>query len=74
AQGNHRAQYNLGLLYAAGDGVPRDLGQAEAYFRAAASELPAAAARLAEIRRSPRPTVNAVDHGRDHGRDLGRAP
>ncbi len=52
AHGNRRAQYNLGQLYAAGDGVPRNLDQAEAWFRAAAPDLPAAAERLAALRRA----------------------
>ncbi len=51
AHGNHRAQYNLGQLYAAGQGVPRNLDQAEAWFQAAAAELPAAAGKLAQLRR-----------------------
>ena len=52
AHGNRRAQYNLGQLYASGDGVPRNLDQAEVWFRAAATELPAAADRLAALRRT----------------------
>ncbi len=52
AHGNRRAQYNLGQLYAAGDGVPRNPDQAEAWFRAAAVDLPAAAERLAALRRA----------------------
>lgn len=52
AHGNRRAQYNLGQLYAAGDGVPRNPDQAEAWFRAAAPDLPAAAERLATLRRA----------------------
>lgn len=63
AHGNRRAQYNLGQLYAAGDGVPRNLDQAEAWFRAAAPDLPAAAERLAALRRAgearPRPPAPA---------------
>jgi TPR repeat protein len=49
AHGNRRAQYNLGQLYAAGDGVPRNLDQAEAWFRDAAADLPAAAEKLAAM-------------------------
>jgi len=52
AHGNRRAQYNLGQLYAAGDGVPRNPDQAEAWFRAAAADMPAAAEKLATIRRA----------------------
>ena len=52
AHGNRRAQYNLGQLYAAGDGVPRNPDQAEAWFRVAAPDLPAAAERLAALRRA----------------------
>ncbi len=52
AHGNRRAQYNLGQLYAAGDGVPRNPDQAQAWFRVAAVELPAAAERLASMRRA----------------------
>lgn len=52
AHGNRRAQYNLGQLYAAGDGVPRNPDQAQAWFRVAAVELPAAAERLASMRRT----------------------
>lgn len=52
AHGNRRAQYNLGQLYAAGDGVPRNPDQAEAWFRAAAPGLPAAAEKLAALRRA----------------------
>ncbi len=52
AHGNRRAQYNLGQLYAAGDGVPRNPDQAEAWFRVAATGLPAAAERLAALRRA----------------------
>lgn len=64
AHGNRRAQYNLGQLYAAGDGVPRNPEQAEAWFRIAAVDLPAAAERLAAMRRTggearPRPSSPA---------------
>lgn len=56
AHGHRRAQFNLGQLYAAGDGVPRNPEQAEAWFRAAATDLPAAADRLAAMRQvRPRP-------------------
>ncbi len=51
-RGNYRAQYNLGQLYAAGNGVPHDLDLAAAWFSAAASDLPAAAEKLAAIRRA----------------------
>ena len=54
AHGNHRAQYNLAQLYVAGEGVPRNLDQAEEWFRAAATSLPAAMDKLADLRRSNR--------------------
>lgn len=52
AHGNRRAQFNLGQLYAAGEGVPRNPEQAEAWYRAAAADLPAAADKLAALRRT----------------------
>ena len=55
AHGNRRAEYNLGQLYAAGDGVPRNLDAAETWFRDASADLPAAADRLATLRRATRP-------------------
>ena len=67
-RGNHRAQYNLGQLYATGDGVPLDLDLAATWFRAAASYLPAAAEKLAAIRRASatgrgRHPAEAVENG-----------
>ena len=55
AHGNRRAQYNLGQLYASGDGVPKNMDQAETWFRTASVDLPAAATRLAEMKRTARP-------------------
>ena len=37
-QGSVEAQYNLGLLYAQGQGVPQDAGQAIQWFRRAADQ------------------------------------
>lgn len=54
AHGNRRAQYNLGQLYEAGQGVPLNLEQAEVWYAAAAPDLPAAADKLAALRRPPR--------------------
>lgn len=69
-RGNHRAQYNLGQLYATGSGVPRDLDLAAAWFAAAANDLPAAAEKLAAIRRA-----SASARGRHPAEALeGRAP
>ncbi len=54
AHGNRRAQYNLGLLYKAGDGVPRNQAAASAWFHEAATNgLPAAAAKLEAVDRTP---------------------
>ena len=55
AHGNRRAQFNLAQLYAAGQGLPRNLDQAEVWYEAAASSVPAAADKLAALRRSGRP-------------------
>ncbi len=55
AHGNGRAQYNLAQLYLAGEGVPRDMDVAEAWLRDAAPDLPAAADRLAAMRRDRAP-------------------
>ena len=55
ARGNRRAQYNLGQLYQAGDGVPRNAEAAESWFRVASAAVPAAADRLAKLRREPAP-------------------
>lgn len=53
AAGAGRAQFNLALLYASGDGVPRNPAVAAAWFRtAAANGVPAAAGRVAELSRS----------------------
>ena len=52
AHGNRRAQYNLGQLYEAGQGVPLNLEQAEIWYAAAAADLPAAADKLAALRRN----------------------
>lgn len=46
--GNLRAAYDLGQIYEAGEGVPRNVNLARAWF-AAASDLPAARARLAAL-------------------------
>ncbi len=46
--GNRRAAYDLGQIYEAGEGVPRNVDLARAWF-AAASDLPAARARLAAL-------------------------
>ena len=53
AHGNRRAQYNLGQLYEAGQGVPSNLDQAEVWYAVAAPDLPAAADKLAAMRRPP---------------------
>ena len=37
-QGYHAAQFNLGVLYANGDGVPQDLAQAAEWYRKAAEQ------------------------------------
>lgn len=50
AKGLARAQYNLGLLYAEGKGLPRNLGLARAWMSRATETLPAARARLTELR------------------------
>ena len=50
ANGHKRAQYNLGLLYELGDGVPQNLDLAQSWLRRAAEALPAAAARLEDLR------------------------
>ena len=42
-QGHAVAQYNLGVLYRDGEGVPKDLAQAVAWFRKAADQGNAAA-------------------------------
>jgi TPR repeat protein len=49
-QGNATAQYNLGLLYQNGSGVPRDLRKASHWFRKAAEKgEPGAEAQLQEV-------------------------
>ncbi len=60
AHGNHRAQYNLAQLYLVGEGVPRNLDQAEEWFRAAATSLPAAMDKLADLRRNNRRPAGAL--------------
>ena len=37
-QGDARAQYNLGLMYARGDGVPEDDAEAVRWWRLAAEQ------------------------------------
>ena len=63
ARGNSRAQFNLAQLYAAGQGLPRNLDQAEVWYEAAASSVPAAADKLAALRRSGRPGTPARTGG-----------
>jgi len=36
--GNVRAQYNLGVLYENGQGVPKDLGKAAEFYQKAANQ------------------------------------
>lgn len=62
AHGNRRARYNLAQLYESGQGVPRNSDQAQVWYGLAAADLPAAADRLAALRR------------RGPGRDTGRGP
>ena len=38
AQGNASAQFNLGLMYANGDGVPKDAAEAVKWYRKAADQ------------------------------------
>ena len=64
AHGNRRAQYNLAQLYEAGQGVPHNLDQAQVWYGMAAADLPAAANKLAALRRRGR--------GRDAARAAGR--
>ncbi len=53
AQGQHRAQFDLAQLYADGEGVPHNPAEAAAWYRAAAAGgLPAAAGKLADLRRA----------------------
>lgn len=52
AHGNRRAQYNLGQLYEAGQGVPLNPEQAEVWYAVVATDLPAAADKLAALRRN----------------------
>jgi hypothetical protein len=52
-----RAAFNLGQLYEAGDGVPRNPDLARAWFKA--SGLPAAQARMASLPKAP-PTATAL--------------
>ena len=40
-QGNAQAQFNLGLMYGNGQGVPQDYVQAHKWFNLAASQYPA---------------------------------
>ena len=54
AHGERRAQFNLAQLYDTGHGVPRNLDQAEVWYAAAAASLPAAADKLAALRRGRR--------------------
>ncbi|MDA3897288.1 MAG: tetratricopeptide repeat protein [Desulfobacteraceae bacterium] len=37
-QGNHRAQVNIGLMYAKGLGVNKDIDKAKVWFKKAASQ------------------------------------
>lgn len=37
-EGNHIAQYNLGVMYERGLGAPQDYGQASAWYRKAAEQ------------------------------------
>ncbi len=49
-QGHDWAQFRLTFLYAEGDGVPRDAGQARYWFRSAAEQgVPGAMCRMGEI-------------------------
>jgi len=50
AHGLGRAQYDLAQLYEAGEGVPRNLDAAYAWYQAAASSLPAATVHAARLR------------------------
>ncbi len=52
-RGNLRAQYNLGLMFESGSGTARDDALAGYWFAQAAPSLPAAAAKLASVRRTP---------------------
>ena len=70
AHGNRRAQYNLAQLYETGQGLPRNPDQAEVWYAMAAADLPAAADRLAALRRRG-PGRGA---GRDATRDSGAGP
>lgn len=72
AHGNRRAQYNLAQLYEAGQGVPRNLDLAQVWYGEAAAELPAAANKLAALRKRGPGREAGRETGRETGRDWDR--